>query len=195
MRIKDRDVIAFVTNGGFLDSNTADGLGQTLAGEFSQIYVYNLRGNQRTAGEQSRCEGGKVFDAGSRATVAITILVKNPATQSPATLHYKDIGDYLSRQDKLRIKTVQQLALNFDVSQWRDAIYARIVAKCGDRRYWETWASDIADIATAHITRITSLLADPSSVAAQRFEEFLGGLRGNLNDGISTRSPTPARRP
>jgi len=79
----------------------------------------------------------------------------------------------------------QQLALNFDVGAWRDAIYARIVAKCGDRRYWETWAGDIADIATAHITRITSLLSDPSSVAAQRFEEFLAGLRGNLNDGIS----------
>ncbi|MHB8300955.1 MAG: DEAD/DEAH box helicase family protein [Dermatophilaceae bacterium] len=82
-------------------------------------------------------------------------------------------------------KKAQQLALNFDVGAWRDAIYARIVAKCGDRRYWETWAGDIADIASAHITRITSLLADPNSVAAGRFDTFLGGLRGNLNDGIS----------
>jgi predicted helicase len=102
VRIKDRGVIAFVTNGGFLDSNTADGLRKTLAGEFSQIYLYNLRGNQRTAGEQSRREGGKVFDAGSRATVAITILVKNPAATGPTQIHYCDIGDYLSRQDKLR---------------------------------------------------------------------------------------------
>jgi predicted helicase len=103
LRIKDRGVIAFVTNGGFLDSNTADGLRKTLAEEFSQIYVYNLRGNQRTAGEQSRREGGKVFDAGSRATVAITILVKNPAATSPVKIHYRDIGDCLSRQEKLRI--------------------------------------------------------------------------------------------
>src|SRR5665647_3536286 len=103
LRIKDRGVIAFVTNGGFLDSNTADGLRGTLAEEFSQIYVYNLRGNQRTVGEQSRREGGKVFDAGSRATVAITILVKNPTATGPATLHYNDIGDYLTRRDKLRI--------------------------------------------------------------------------------------------
>jgi len=79
----------------------------------------------------------------------------------------------------------QQLALNFDIGLWRDAIYARIVAKCGDRRYWETWAGDIADIASAHITRITSLLAEPNSVAAGRFDTFLAGLRGNLNDGIS----------
>jgi len=103
LRIKDRGVIAFVTNGGFLDSNTADGLRKTLADEFSQIYVYNLRGNQRTAGEQSRREGGKVFDAGSRATVAITILVKNPTATRPTRVHYRDIGDYLTRNEKLRI--------------------------------------------------------------------------------------------
>ena len=60
-------VIAYVTNGGYIDSNTADGMRQSLAEEFSTIYVYNLRGNQRTAGEQSRREGGKVFGGGSRA--------------------------------------------------------------------------------------------------------------------------------
>jgi predicted helicase len=108
LRIKDRGVIAFVTNGGFLESNTADGLRLTLAKEFSQIYIYNLRGNQRTAGEQSRREGGKVFDAGSRATVAITILVKNPAATGHTRIHYHDIGDYLSRTEKLQI--IQKVA-------------------------------------------------------------------------------------
>ena len=101
LRIKDRGVIAFVTNGGWLDSNTADGMRLTLAKQFSDIHVYNLRGNQRTAGEQSRKEGGKVFDAGSRATVAITILVKDPAHAGPARIHYSDIGDYLTRDEKL----------------------------------------------------------------------------------------------
>lgn len=102
LRIKDRGVIAFVTNGGFLDSNTADGMRLALADEFSTIHVCNLRGNQRTAGEQSRKEGGKVFDAGSRATVAITILVKDPTKTGPVSVHYTDIGDYLTRDDKLR---------------------------------------------------------------------------------------------
>lgn len=101
LRIKDRGVIAFVTNGGWLDSNTADGMRLTLAEEFSDIHIYNLRGNQRTAGEQSRKEGGKVFGGGSRATVAITVLVKDPARTGPATIHYTDIGDYLSREQKL----------------------------------------------------------------------------------------------
>ncbi len=101
LRIKDRGVIAFVTNGGFIDSNTADGMRKTLAEDFDAIYVYNLRGNQRTAGEQSRKEGGKVFDAGSRATVGITVLVKRPGGSGRATIHYTDIGDYLTREQKL----------------------------------------------------------------------------------------------
>jgi predicted helicase len=101
LRIRDRGVIAFVTNGGFLDSSTADGLRKTLADECSEIYVYNLRGNQRTAGERSRREGGKVFGGGSRATVAITILVKNPEKDGPATIHYAEVDDYLTAQQKL----------------------------------------------------------------------------------------------
>jgi predicted helicase len=101
LRIQDRGVIAFVTNGGFLDANTADGMRQSLAEEFSTIHVLNLRGNARTAGEQRRKEGGTVFDAGSRATVAVTVLVKNPDRTGPATVRYTDIGDYLTREEKL----------------------------------------------------------------------------------------------
>lgn len=101
LRVGDRGVIAFVTNGGWLDANAADGLRLSLAEEFSTIHVLNLRGNQRTAGEQSRKEGGKVFGAGSRATVAITVLVKNPDGSGSATVRYSDIGDYLSREEKL----------------------------------------------------------------------------------------------
>jgi predicted helicase len=101
LRIRDRGIVAFVTNGGFLDSTVAGGLRKTLAEEFSAIHVFNLRGNQRTAGEQSRREGGKVFGGGSRATVAITILVRKPGVTGPATVHYTDIGDYLTREEKL----------------------------------------------------------------------------------------------
>lgn len=102
-RIGDSGIIGFVTNGGFIDANTTDGLRKTLADEFTSIYVYNLRGNQRTAGEQSRREGGKIFDSGSRNTVAVTFLVKNPAQTGRATVHYRDIGDYLTRDQKLAI--------------------------------------------------------------------------------------------
>ncbi|MCC3324659.1 type I restriction enzyme EcoKI subunit R [Gordonia bronchialis] len=102
-RIGDTGIVAFVSNGGWIDGNTADGVRLTLAREYAHLWVYNLRGNQRTAGELSRREGGKVFGAGSRSTITIFIGVKDPTHTGPCQIHYRDIGDYLSREDKLRI--------------------------------------------------------------------------------------------
>ena len=103
-RIEGQGIIAFVTNGSWIDGNADAGIRACLTEEFSSIYVLHLRGNQRTQGERSRREGGKVFGQGSRAPVAITILVKNldPAHDG-CRIHYRDIGDYLSREDKLAI--------------------------------------------------------------------------------------------
>ncbi|MFG2213148.1 DEAD/DEAH box helicase [Streptomyces sp. NPDC048638] len=117
-RIEDEGVVAFVSNGGYIDGNTADGLRKSLVGEFDEIYCYNLRGNQRTAGELSRREGGKIFGSGSRNTVAIMILVKGgkaAVRDAGCRLNYRDIGDYLSREDKLRIIGSQGL----DTVEWR----------------------------------------------------------------------------
>src|SRR5699024_9659552 len=86
-----------------IEGNTAAGVRKTLAEEFSSIYVFNLRGNQRTAGETSRKEGGKIFGPGSRNTVAIFLLVRTQSHSGPATIHYRNIGDYLSREEKLAI--------------------------------------------------------------------------------------------
>ena len=102
-RVGDQGVIGFVTNGGWIDNNAMDGFRKTLEIDFSAIWVFNLRGNQRTSGELSRQEGGKIFGSGSRAPVAITILVKKPGHSGPATIHYQDIGDYLTREEKLQV--------------------------------------------------------------------------------------------
>ena len=102
-RIKDQGIIGFVTNGGFIDANTADGLRQSLADEFTSIYVYNLRGNARTAGELHRKEKDSVFGQGARTTVAITLLVKHPGRTGRAVVLYRDIGDYLTREQKLDV--------------------------------------------------------------------------------------------
>ena len=101
---KTGGIIGFVSNGSWIDGNAMDGFRQCLETEFSFVYVFNLRGNQRTSGETSRKEGGKIFGSGSRTPIAITILVKNPAdTKEKATIYYHDIGDYLSREEKLKI--------------------------------------------------------------------------------------------
>lgn len=97
-------VIAFISNGAWIDGVSQDGFRACLESEFSNIYVLNLRGNQRTSGELSRKEGGKIFGGGSRTPIAITFLVKNPAKASKkATIHYHDIGDYLTREQKLSL--------------------------------------------------------------------------------------------
>jgi predicted helicase len=97
-------VIAFVSNGAWLDGNSTDGFRKVIEKEFSSIWVLNLRGNQRTSGELSRKEGGKIFGSGSRTPISITLLVKNPSSNADkATIHYHDIGDYLSREEKLAI--------------------------------------------------------------------------------------------
>jgi predicted helicase len=115
-RVENGGVICFVSNGGYIDGNTADGLRKSLTEEFSTIYCFNLRGNQRTAGEQSRMEGGKVFGAGSRSTVAILLLVKDTSSAGPCRLFYKDIGDYLTREQKLKVVAESDL----DTIDWQE---------------------------------------------------------------------------
>ena len=102
-RLGDNGVIAFVSNGAYLDSIAFDGFRQCLIEDFNHIYVFNLRGNQRTSGELSRKEGGKIFGSGSRTPVAITILVKRKGVKKDGFVRYHDIGDYLSREQKLSI--------------------------------------------------------------------------------------------
>jgi predicted helicase len=114
-RIKDRGVIGFVTNGGFIEANTADGLRKCLVEEFSNLYIFHLRGNQRTSGERSRKEGGKIFGSGSRAPIAISILVKNPQATEHGKIYFHDIGDYLTREQKL--ETVSEFGSILGISQ------------------------------------------------------------------------------
>lgn len=101
---KNGGVICFVSNGAWLDGNGMDGFRKCLEKEFSSIYIFNLRGNQRTSGELSRKEGGKIFGSGSRTPISISLLVKNPNVKNDkAIIYYHDIGDYLSREEKLEI--------------------------------------------------------------------------------------------
>lgn len=100
---KDGGIVAFISNGAWIDGNAHDGLRRCLEDEYSSIYVLNLRGNQRTSGELSRKEGGKIFGSGSRTPITITFLVKNPNKTGKANIYYHDIGDYLTREQKLKM--------------------------------------------------------------------------------------------
>ncbi len=100
--LKDKGVLGFVVNESFIDSKSADGFRKCVAKDFSHLYVLNLRGNTRTSGETFKKEGGKIFDSGSRVTVAIIFFVKDSSVTNN-TIHYYEVEDYLKREAKLNL--------------------------------------------------------------------------------------------
>lgn len=158
-RIGNRGVVSFVTNGGWLEGGSMDGFRKSLVDEFSSIYVFNLRGNQYTQGEQSRREGGKIFGSGSRAAIVITMLVKNPESDEHGVIHYHDIGDYLTRDEKLSIvrEAVQGEAFDWETlspdrhgdwlnqrdDSWYEFAPLGIEKKKEPRGIFEIWTSGI----------------------------------------------------
>ena len=71
------------------------------------------------------------------------------------------------------------------IDEFSRAIMAKIVKNCGTRDYWEEWATNIAEIAQWHISRITGLLQNPDTSARKAFDDFLGELQDDLNDSIT----------
>ncbi|MCF7554538.1 DEAD/DEAH box helicase [Pseudomonas petrae] len=102
-RIGNAGVIGYVTNGGFLEKSAMDGVRKCLAEEFSCIHVFNLRGDIRKnmLSKGRAKEGGNIFGSGSMAGIAISILVKNPDATAHGQIYYHDVGDDLSKEEKL----------------------------------------------------------------------------------------------
>ena len=111
-RIGDQGVVAFVSNGGWLDGNTGDGVRLSMAEDFTDLYVFNLRGNMRNA--NWKAEGGQVFGADSQTTIAVTIGVKDPNAEG-FRLHYTQTPDGCSREGKLEL--IKTSALN--IIEWQ----------------------------------------------------------------------------
>lgn len=145
---KDGGIVAFISNGAWIDGNAQDGMRKCMENEFSSIYILNLRGNQRTSGEISRKEGGKIFGSGSRTPIAITFLIKNPAHKRKAVIYYHDIGDYLSREQKLKMvknfKTIYSPKLDLKIlslnekADWinqRDGVFDSLIPIFPDKKF------------------------------------------------------------
>lgn len=155
-RLSGQGIIGFVTNGNYLNTNSADGLRAGLYEDFNHLYIFNLRGDQRTIGEQSRREGGKIFGSGSRTPVAISILVKDGSDKHE--IHYYDIGEYLSQKEKINIIEgfgdisninwqVIQPDINNDWLNQRDLNYQKYSIIAGDDT--AVFASNAVGISTA----------------------------------------------
>ena len=206
-RIGAQGVVAVVTNGSWIDGNVDSGVRACLAEEFTSIYVLNLRGNQRTQGERSRREGGKVFGQGSRAPVAITILVRNPnAGHEGCRILYRDIGDYLKREEKLTILHEagsitgidEWLAITPDrhhdwIGQRNEAFQALYpmgskAAKAGkeDEAIFKLYSNGYKTSRDAYIYNFSSDAC--ASNARAMVDDYLGALRELTTDGANARN-------
>ena len=72
-----------------------------------------------------------------------------------------------------------QTELSLQFEQLSNVIYARMVQKVGDKRYWEQWAKDIGDISRRNVDKITKAVA--SGAGAKAFKKFMDGLHKNIN--------------
>lgn len=102
-RIGDQGVVCFVSNAGWLRGQAMSGMRRCLADEFDDVYVFDLRGNARTQGEERRRERDNVFGQGTRTPISVTLLIRHAGEKHPGRIHYHDVGDYLLREDKLGI--------------------------------------------------------------------------------------------
>lgn len=112
---KTGGMIAYITNSGWLDSISMDGFRKTIEKEFNSIYIFDLKGGVRgKSGDLAKKEGKNIFPI--MTGVAIVILVKNSdILPQKAKVYYKSIGDYLSKEEKLKIlknNTILSLNLN-----------------------------------------------------------------------------------
>ena len=111
--------MGFVINGSILRNQSFAGVRAFLYKEFDRIYCFDLRGNQKTKGETSKREGGKMFGSGATVPIAIMLLVKTPTlnkNRDSDRIYYKDIGDYLTRDQKLAI--IKKVKSVEGISDW-----------------------------------------------------------------------------
>ncbi|MBL4712292.1 MAG: DEAD/DEAH box helicase [Gammaproteobacteria bacterium] len=104
-RIGESGVMAYVSGSAWIERSFADGMRKSLKEEFTNLYVFHLRGDIRKnmLSKGRAKEGGNIFGSGSMTGVSISVLVKNPNAKIHGKIYYHDIGDDLSEIEKLEI--------------------------------------------------------------------------------------------
>ena len=121
-RIGDAGIIAFVSGSAWIERGFADGMRKCLIEEFSDLYIFHLRGDIRKnmlSGGVSG-EGQNVFGPGSMTGISIAVLVKNPAAPKRGKLHFYDIGPDRTTEEKLdMIKSLGSIKSITDDNDWK----------------------------------------------------------------------------
>ena len=150
--------------------------------------MFNLRGNQRTSGELSRKEGGKIFGSGSRTPISITILVRKPNHTGSAAIHYEAVADYLSREEKLALVSERGSMLSDKMSlssiapnqagDWinqRDGLFETFIGLAPEKKY---------DIKSSTVFVINSRGLE-TSIDSIVYSSCLSDITNNVRDMIS----------
>ena len=196
-RLNEEGIVAFVSNGAWIDNNAFDGFRKSIEQEFAEIYVFNLRGNARTQGELRRKEAGNVFDSGSRTPVGITLLVKKKH-DGKATIHYHDIGDYLSREQKLgiikRVSSVRNLDFNIlhpnEQGDWinkRNNLFSTFIPIEPEKKFVEDqhsfFITNSCGIKTQRDPWCYNFSENKLAITAQQMIDFYNQQRENIYSG------------
>ncbi len=107
-RVDENGVIAFVSNSSFIDGRTFDGFRKTIAKEFNEIWIVDLKGNARNSGERRRREGGNVFDDQIRVGVAVWFCVKKKGAKG-IRIFYEAVRDHAKSEEKRDFLTTTAL--------------------------------------------------------------------------------------
>jgi predicted helicase len=107
----EEGVIGFVLNNGWLSGLSGRGIKKALSEEFTEVYVYDLKGDARTRGDERRRQGENVFGEQSRAGVCLLFLVKKKDKKEPAKIYYKAVKDYAKKEEKFT-----------ELGEWKDQL-------------------------------------------------------------------------
>lgn len=102
-RLGESGVMAFVSGSAWIERSFADGMRKSLIEEFTNLYVVHLRGDIRKniLSKGRAKEGENIFGSSSMTGIAIILFVKNPDAPKHGMVSYLDIGNNLSRAEKL----------------------------------------------------------------------------------------------
>jgi predicted helicase len=92
-------IIAFVTNRSFVEKHTLDGFRKTVAKDFNEIYVVDLKGDARTSGDRRKRQGGNIFEDKIRVGVAISFFVRRRGGKG-CKVFYEEVADYATADAK-----------------------------------------------------------------------------------------------
>ena len=99
-RVDENGIIAFVSNNSFIDSRTFDGFRKILTQEFHEIWIVDLKGNARSAGDRRRAEGGNVFGDQIRVGVAVWFCIRRRGTKG-CRIFYDAARDFAKSEEKI----------------------------------------------------------------------------------------------